>query len=81
MNIRRHRIWDGDPPKEGLWIADWRSYDIPHTVCAAIKSMPSNCVAITLRPYGGAKMIAAAEAMARRCGKRILWVPVRKGSI
>ena len=78
--IKRWRLWyEGEPPKNEPFICDWRSYDIPNTVVACIRSLPANCVAITLRPtpWAGRMFIPAVERAARKKGIRIIWVPMR----
>ena len=76
--IRRYRPLSGLPFPEGPYIADIRSFDVPKTIGAMIRNAPPNCVAVTLRPYGGAQMIVTAEREARRKGLRIIWVPARR---
>lgn len=81
--IPKWRPLRGKPIPEVPYVADCRSFDVPNTICAMIRGLPVNCVAVTLRPYGGAEMISRAEATARRRGIRILWVRIRaalKGS-
>ena len=74
--VRRWRPLRGPKP-EGPYVADCRSFDIPATIGAMIRNADAGCVAVTLRPYGGAEMIATAEREARRRGMRIFWVRAR----
>lgn len=64
----------GDKP----WVCDCRTFDIPNTIASLIRYLPPSAVAVSLRPEGGATMIAAAEREARRRGMRVLWVPIGK---
>ncbi len=75
--IPRYRPISGLPLPKGPFVADIRTFDIVATIVALVRNTPDNCVAVTLRPYGGARMIAAAEREARHRGIRILWVPKR----
>lgn len=75
--IPRWRPLRGQPFPDGPFVADVRTFDIPETIAACIRNAATNCVAVTLRPYGGARMIASAERTARKRGIRILWVPTR----
>ena len=75
--IPRYRPSRMESLPDGLFIADIRTFDIPETIVGMIRGAPSNCVAVTLRPYGGARMVAMAERAARHKGIRILWVPLK----
>lgn len=62
---------DSDP-----FVLDCRSFDIPETISEMVKNLKRsrpNCIAITLSPLGGPRMIAMAERAARQCSMRILW--------
>lgn len=63
---------------DAKWVCDCRTFDIPNTIASLIRYLPTNAVAVSLRPEGGAAMIVTAERAARRRGMRILWVPVRR---
>ncbi len=71
--IVRYKPMSPEPQPKGLFVADLNTFDVPNTICAAIANVPLNCVAVTLKPYGGAKMIQLAEHAARRKGIRIIW--------
>ena len=73
--IPRWRPFMGKAFPTGPFVADARTFDIPETIAAMIRNAAPNCVAVTLRPYGGDRMTQAAESAARRRGVRILWVP------
>lgn len=75
--IPRWRPYYSRPQPVGAFVADVRSFDIPETVAAMVRGAPKNCIAISLRPLGGQRMIAAAEREARRKGIRLIWVPTR----
>ncbi len=66
------------PLPNGPFVADFNTFDVPNTICAAINNAPANCVAVTLKPYGGGKMVQLAEHAARRKGIRIIWRPIGK---
>jgi orotidine-5'-phosphate decarboxylase len=67
FNVNTHTYY------QGPWVADCRTYDIPETIVALIRSLSVYCVAITLSPRGGRKMIQMAEQAARKKNIRILW--------
>lgn len=73
----RIKPWHIGPLPNRPWVADIRTCDVPETIARAILNLPAECVAITLRPYGGRKMKSAAEAAALERGVRIIWVPLR----
>ena len=75
--VPRWRPFRGKPMPTGPFVGDCRSFDVPNTIVAMIRNAAPNCVAITLRPYGGAEMIASAERAARQRGMRVLWVRAR----
>jgi len=60
------------------WVCDCRTFDIPNTIASLIRYLPASAVAVSLRPEGGAAMVAVAEREARRRGMRVLWVPLRQ---
>ncbi len=63
-----HRTW------KGPFVLDTRSHDIPNTIRGFIRSLPKNCVALSLRVRGGPAMVRVAEREARRRNIRVLWL-------
>ena len=80
--IRRwHWLINGPMPKNEPFVASARLLDISNTLTAAIMNVPSNCLAIAVRPYIGSRAIADVERAARHKGLRILWMRHRAGKI
>jgi len=74
--LPRYNIVDsiaGKPFPKGPFVLSYRSYDIPETMVAMIRSLPSNCVAVGMNMNGGFTMIERVERAARKRNLRILW--------
>lgn len=74
--LPRYNIVDalyGRPFPEGPFVVSYRSYDIPNTMVAMIKSLPKNCVACGMNLHGGRDMIEKVERAARKRNMRIIW--------
>jgi orotidine-5'-phosphate decarboxylase len=79
-----HRVrWHWDPPNnfcpnDGTpYIVDWRSWDIPNTVCTMILRLPGNPIGVTLSPRGGPEYVKLVERAARKRGIRVLWFTMK----
>lgn len=76
-SLRRIQIVDvleGRGPTSGEpYVFDWRSYDIPETVCAGIRNAAPGLVAVILAFVPLVTYVRAIERAARRRGVRVIW--------